>query len=380
MSKNYYETLGVDKNASADEIKSAYRKLAKKYHPDLNKTPEAAAKFKEVNEAYEVLGDETKKSNYDKYGSASGPNPNDFFGGGSGSAGAGGFGGGFSGFGGFEDIFNMFSGFGGGQTQRSSATVGNTITMKLNLKFEEAVFGVKKNISLVRTETCSYCGGTGAKNGSDYITCPDCGGSGQLRYEQNTIFGKMVNVGACKKCGGTGRVIKDKCEHCNGKGVSRNNSTISVNIPAGIDDGQVITLHGYGDAGLHGGPNGDLQILVSVEKHKMLVRDGFDIKLDLPVPFLTALLGGEIVIPSLEGKLELTIPENTQPNTILKLKGKGVKHLNKNAHGDMLIKVCVEMPKSVDKKSKEKFKELASSFSNTSYEQYNKYLDKLKSV
>lgn len=379
MANNYYETLGVDKNASADEIKSAYRKLAKKYHPDLNKTPEAAAKFKEVNEAYEVLGDETKKANYDKYGSATGPNPNDFFGG---NAGAGGFGGsGFSGFGGFEDIFNMFSGFGGGAAPRGNgATVGNSITMKINLKFEEAVFGVKKSINLVRTETCSHCGGTGAKNGSDFVTCPDCGGSGQLRYEQNTIFGRMVNVGACKKCSGTGKIIKDKCEYCNGKGVARNNSNISVNIPAGIDDGQVITLRGYGDAGLRGGPSGDLQIIVSVEKHKLLVRDEFDIKLDLPVPFLTALLGGKIIIPSLEGKLELTIPENTQPNTILKLKGKGVKYLNKNGHGDMLIKVCVEMPKSLDKKTKEKFKELADATNNNAYDQYNKYLEKMKSI
>lgn len=384
MAKNYYEILGVEKTANEDEIKSAYRKLAKKYHPDLNPNDASAAtKFKEINEAYEVLSDSQKKSNYDQYGSA---DPKDFFRG----AGAGGSGsqGGFSGFsgfgntgfGGFEDIFNMFSsGFGGAQ-QRSSSAAGNTLTTTVNLTFEEAAFGVKKNINLVRTQECEHCKGTGAKAGTAYSTCPDCGGTGQVRFAQDTLFGRVVNVGPCPKCNGTGKIIKEKCEHCNGKGSVRKTSTITVDIPAGIDDGQVMTLHGYGDAGVRGGPNGDLQILVRVQAHKILERDGFDIHLDLPLPFTTAMLGGKVVIPSLEGKLELNIPANTQTGTILKLKGKGIKNLNKAGKGDMFIKVNVELPKLNDRKKSDKVRMFAQEFEQNDFEEYKKYQDTLKSL
>ena len=378
MAKNYYETLGVEKNASADEIKSAYRKLAKKYHPDLNPNDASAAtKFKEINEAYEVLGDEQKKANYDQYGSA---DPKDFFRG----AGSGGSQGGFSGFngfgGGFEDIINnMFSGFGGTQ-QRSSARAGNTITTTINLSFEEAAFGVKKTFNIARTEQCSHCKGTGAKSGTAYSTCPDCGGTGQVRYTQDTLFGRVVNVGPCKKCNGTGKIIREKCEHCGGKGYVRNNAPITVDIPAGIDDGQVMTLHNYGDAGVHGGPSGDLQILVRVQAHKILERDGFDIHLDLPLPFTIAMLGGKVVIPSLEGKLELNIPENTQTGTVLKLKGKGIKNLNKSSKGDMYIKVNVELPKLRDRKKTDQVRMFAQEFTPTDFEEYKKYQDTLKGL
>lgn len=376
MAKNYYETLGVDKNASADEIKSAYRKLAKKYHPDLNPNNEqAATKFKEINEAYEVLGDSQKKANYDQYGSA---DPKDFFRGQSGGSSQGGFSG-FGNFGGFDDIFNMFSGFGGGD-RRSQARQGNTLTTSITLTFEEACFGVKKIINLVRTQACSKCNGTGAKSGTAYQTCSDCGGSGQVQYTQNTLFGRMVNVGPCQKCNGTGRIIKEKCEACSGKGNIRANTQITINIPAGIDDGQIMTLHGYGDAGIRGGPNGDLQVLVKVKPHEMLERDGFDIHLDLPVPFITAILGGKIVIPSLEGKLELTIPQNTQTGTVLKLKGKGIKHLNKMGKGDMFIKVNVELPKVDDKKLQQKIKVFAEEFEQKDFVNYQKYQDKLKKL
>lgn len=380
MAKNYYDILGVDKKASADEIKSAYRKLAKKYHPDLHPDdPDCATKFKEINEAYEVLSDSQKKANYDQYGSA---DPKDFFknaGAGSGQGGFSGFGN-FGGFGGFEDIFNMFSSGFGGSTSQSSATVGNTITTQITLTFLEAAFGVKKTINVVRTQHCEHCNGTGAKSGTAYSTCSDCGGSGQVRYTQDTLFGRIVNVGPCKKCNGTGKIIKEKCEHCGGKGYERKSSPITVDIPAGIDDGQVMTLHGYGDAGLRGGPNGDLQILVRVQEHKLLERDGFDIHLDLPVPFTTAMLGGKVIIPSLEGKLELNIPANTQSGTVLKLRGKGIKYLNKIGKGDMYVKVFVELPKTNDRKRTDKIRMFAQEFSQNDFADYKEYQEKLKTL
>ena len=373
MAQNYYDILGVEKTASADEIKSAYRKLAKKYHPDLNKdNPEAATKFKEINEAYEVLSDPNKKANYDAYGSANGPNPNDFFGGGQ-------AGGGF----GFDmgDIFsNIFGGFGGrAQPSGIRATRGKDITLKMNLTFEEAAKGVKRDISIVRTENCEDCRGTGAKNGTEYSTCPDCNGSGQINFSQDTIFGRIVNSGICKTCNGTGKVIKEKCTSCGGKGYKRNQTTVTINIPAGIDDGQVVTVRGYGDAGLRGGPSGDLQILVSVSKHPILKRDGYDLLLDIPVPFTIAMTGGKIIIPSLEGKLELNIPENTQSGTILKLRGKGVKYVDANRYGDMLITVKVELPK-LGKNKKELMKEINEKFPLEKFEKYNDFNKQVKSL
>lgn len=372
--KNYYDILGVDKSASADEIKSAYRKLAKKYHPDLNKdNPDASAKFKEVNEAYETLSDPQKKSNYDQFGSANGPNPNDFF--------RGGNAGGFSGFGGgFEDIFsNIFSSFGGGRANANTAVAGNDISVKVTLSFEESAKGVTKTFNIVRTEECSHCHGTGAKNGTEYHTCSECGGTGQVQYTQNTLFGRIVNQGPCKSCNGTGKIVKEKCSECNGKGYKRTNVSIPVDIPAGIDNDQIVTLRGYGDAGMRGGPNGDLQILVRVEPHKLLVRKDNDVHLDLPVPFITAMLGGKVIIPSLEGKLELNIPENTQTGTVLKLKGKGFKYINKNSYGDMLIKVIVDLPK-LDKKSKSQIEALRKVFDDEDFDKYRKFRDITKNL
>lgn len=373
MAKNYYDVLGVDKTASASEIKSAYYKLAKKYHPDLNKdNPEAAEKFKEVNEAYEVLSDDKKRANYDQYGSASGPNPNDFF--------KGGQTGGFSGFGGtFDDLFgNIFSNFGGMQADMSVA--GNDITTKITLTFEEAAKGVTKKINIVRIEECEHCHGTGAKNGTQYTTCTECGGTGQVRYTQNTLFGRVVNQGPCKTCNGTGKIVKEKCEACNGKGYKRANVTITVDIPAGIDDEQILTMRGQGDAGMRGGPTGNLQILVKVLPHKVLTRDGFDVYLDLPLPFTTAMLGGKVIIPSLDGKLELTIPEGTQSGTMLKLKSKGIKYLNKTGCGDMYIKVIVELPKLTDKSKKSLIKKLDGEFTEKDYAKFKKFNETINSL
>ncbi len=365
MAQNYYETLGVDKNASADDIKSAYRKLAKKYHPDLNKdNPEAANKFKEINEAYEVLSDNTKRSNYDQFGSASGPTGGGFYGNASG--------------GGFDfdmsDIFgNIFGGFGGrGRGGMSTAQQGRDIMMRLNLSFLDAAKGIKKDITLTRIEECEHCHGTGAKNGTEYDTCSECHGTGQVQYTTNTIFGSMMSSGICKTCNGTGKEIKSKCEHCGGKGVKRGQSTVTINIPAGIDNGQIITARGYGDAGLRGGPSGDLQLEIHVDEHKLFTRDGFDVLLEVPVPFTIAMMGGKVIIPSLEGKLELNIPENTQSGTILKLRGKGMKQLNKNAYGDMLITVKVELPK-LNKNKKEVAKIFEEQFPLDKFDKYNNY-------
>ena len=298
--KNYYDILGVNKNASDDEIKKAYRSLAKKYHPDLNPgNAEAAEKLKEVNEAYSVLSDKTKRQNYDTYGNENGPQGFGGFGG------AGGFGGsGFSfstdDFGGFGDIFsNIFGGgFGGGKSSRKTATAtqGADIQVKLKLSFVEAAFGCKKTINLTRSETCSVCKGTGAKNGTELATCTRCKGTGVIRQTQNSLFGQMISESVCPDCHGTGKMIKEKCPNCSGAGITRENRSIELNIPGGIDNNQVLTLRGQGEAGRNGGPAGDIQILIQVDNHKTLKREGFDVYEDVPITFAEAMLGGKVKI------------------------------------------------------------------------------------
>lgn len=375
MAKNYYETLGVKKEASADEIKSAYRKLAKQYHPDLNKDSQSAEKFKEINEAYEVLSDPTKKSNYDQFGSANGPNPNDFFGGG-----AGGNFGGFN-FGGFEDIFNIFGNFGGGGARQASTAIhGEDITVKLNLTFEEAVFGVSKNITIPRVETCHVCNGTGAKHGTAYKTCKECNGSGHVKYTENSLFGRIIKTGICKTCNGTGKEITEKCDVCNGNGYLKEQKTVSVNIPAGIDDGQVITMRNQGNAGIRGGENGDLQIIISIKPHKLLIRDGFDLNLKLYVPFYLLLSGGEITIPLAKGTHKLAIPPLTQSNTTFKLKGKGIKHLNSSSVGNLNVVVIAETPKTLSKEDKHNLEKLQAGLKDSAFARYKSYLNELNDI
>lgn len=377
MAKNYYESLGIDKNASADEIKSAYRKLAKKYHPDVNKdNEEAVEKFKEISEAYEVLSDTQKRSNYDKYGSASGPNPNDFFGGGGQGFGGGG---GFN-FGGFEDLFNIFGNFGGRGGAPSSAINGEDITIKLNISFEEAVFGTTKSVNINRIENCSFCSGTGAKHGTAYSTCKECNGSGHVRYTENSMFGRVVRTGVCKSCNGTGKEIHDKCSKCNGNGYTKDTKSVSINIPAGIDDGQVITMRSQGNAGIRGGESGDLQIIIGVKPHKLLVRDGYDLNLKLYVPFYLLITGGEVTIPLTKGKTTLKIPELTQSNTIFKLKGKGVKHLNSNAYGVLNVVVIGEAPKHLSKDEKKLIEKVKQGLKESNFSRYKSYVNELNKL
>lgn len=373
--KNYYDILGVNKNASDDEIKKAYRSLAKKYHPDLNPgNAEAAEKLKEVNEAFSVLSDKTKKQNYDTYGSAEGPQGFGGFGGGSGF-------GGFGGFGDFGDIFsNIFGGAFGGGRSRNRATEkqqGADIQVKMKLSFVEAAFGCKKSINLNRSETCPHCKGTGAKDGSAFTTCSKCQGNGTVRQTQHTPFGQVVSEGICPDCRGSGKIIKEKCSHCSGAGVTRENRSIEINIPGGIDNEQVLTLRGQGEAGRNGGPAGDMQILIQIEPHKTLKREGYDVYEEVPITFTEALLGAKIKIPGIDETLELNIPECTQNGTMLSIKGKGIKMLNKNSYGDLFAKIIVEMPKSLDKKEKQKISELADSISKNQYPKKKTFNDKI---
>lgn len=377
--KDYYSTLGLDKNASPEDIKSAYRRLAKKYHPDINKEEGATEKFKEINEAYECLSDPKKKANYDQFGSANGPQGFGGFGGNGGFSGFGDFGN-FGDFGDFGDIFgNIFGGFGGGRAQKMSSR-GEDLQVQINLSFEEAVFGVSKDITLNRVDNCSKCNGTGAKNGTEYTTCNECHGSGQVRYTEQSMFGTIVRQGVCKKCNGTGKTIKEKCEECNGNGYKKANQTITVNVPAGIDDGQVLTMRSKGNCGKRGGENGDLHIIVKVKPHKLLVRDGFDLNLKLYVPFYTLLLGGEVEIPLPKGTTTLKIPELTQSNTVFKLKGKGIKYLNRETYGNLIVTVVAETPKALSKNDKKVLEDLKKNIKQDSFSRYKDYLKDLKDL
>ena len=349
--RDYYEVLGVEKTASEDEIKSAYRKLAKKYHPDLNPgNAEAEAKFKEVNEAYGVLSDADKRAKYDQYGTA---DPQAGFGGGGFSGGFGGFGsGGFSG--GFEDIFeNIFGSFTGSRRSNNAPEQGRDLRVDMELTFEEAAFGTKKEINLTREESCDECGGSGAAKGTTAEVCQACHGSGQVRTTQNTVFGSFSSTQQCTACHGTGRIIRTPCKKCGGKGRIRRARRISINVPAGIDNGQAITLRGEGEQGKRGGAAGDLYVYFSVKPHKLFKRRGNDIYLEVAVSFANAALGAEITVPTLEDSIKYKIPEGTQPGTVFRIRGKGIKRLGGNDRGDMYITVGVEIPRRLSSKQKE---------------------------
>lgn len=354
--RDYYDVLGVSKSADATEIKKAYRKLAMKYHPDKNQgDKEAEEKFKEINEAYEVLSDETKRRNYDQFGHE-GVN-------GQGFGGAGGFGG--QGFGGFDDIFgdifgDMFGGgFGGGRPRRRGPERGADIRQRVNISFEEAAFGKKVQVKINRSEECDECHGSGAKPGTSKKTCSTCNGSGQVQSVQRTPFGNIASTRTCSTCNGEGEVIESPCTKCHGKGSIRKTKTIEVDIPAGIDEGQMIKLSGQGELGVRGGPRGDLYIEVNVKSHQLFTREGYDIYLEMPITFAQATLGDKIQVPTLDGKVEYEIPEGTQTGTVFRLKGKGIPKLRSNVRGDQYVKVIVEIPKKLNDKQKELVRQFA---------------------
>jgi molecular chaperone DnaJ len=348
MSKrDYYEVLGVSKNATKDEIKKAYRKLSKQYHPDINKEPDAAEKFKEIKEAYEVLSDDQKRAHYDQFGHT---DPNQGFGGFSGADFD------FGSFGGFEDIFSSF--FGGTRRRDPNAPrAGADLQYTMTLTFEEAAFGKETDIEIPREETCDTCHGSGAKPGTRKETCSHCRGTGQISVEQATPFGRIVNRRTCHYCGGTGQFIKEKCTTCGGSGRVKKRKKIHVKIPAGIDDGQQLRVAGQGEAGINGGPPGDLYIVFRVEPHEFFERDGDDIYCEIPLTFAQAALGDEIEVPTLHGKVKLKIPAGTQTGTKFRLKGKGVPNVRGYGQGDQHIIVRVVTPTKLTEKQKQLLRE-----------------------
>lgn len=374
IKKDYYEVLGVPKDASQDDIKKAYRKLAKECHPDLHPDDKSAeAKFKEINEANEVLSDPEKRARYDQFGAA-GPDMGGF-GGGNPFEGFGG--GGFSGFGGFESIFDqLFGGAGSGQMRANAPRSGDDLQIKINISFEEAAFGCKKSFDFSREENCEVCHGTGAKPGTTQDTCPVCHGTGQQRVQ--TAF--MTTVRTCQHCGGSGKIVKEHCTACSGRGRVIKKRTANINIPAGIADGQVIILNNQGESGYNGGPSGDLHVYVSVLPHKLFKRREYDLFFELPISFTQATLGAELDIPTLEGKEKYRIPEGTQPGAVIKLKGKGIKHINSSAKGDLIVTLKVEIPRKLNENQKNLLKQLEDSMTGKEYQESKGFFEKMKDL
>ena len=377
--RDYYEVLGVQKGASQDEIKKAYHKLAKQYHPDLHPgDKEAEAKFKEANEAYEVLSDDQKRAKYDQFGHA-GVDPNY-------GAGAGGAGGGFGGFSDLGDIFDSFfgGGFGGGfggSARRANPNAprrGSDIRTSIVLDFMEACHGCTKTVTINRQENCSACHGTGCAAGKSPQTCPDCHGTGQVQYVQRTPLGSMSTSRPCPKCGGKGRIIDDPCQKCGGTGRENVRKTIQVNVPAGIDDGQTLAVRGQGNAGTNGGPAGDLGVSVTVRPDPVFERDGYDIHCDFPVSFYQAVAGCELKVPTIDGEVKYTMPAGTQPGTVFRLRGRGVTALNGRGRGDQYVHIVVEVPKNVRGESLNKLKEFENTLNEKNYAKQKSFFDKLK--
>ena len=373
--RDYYEVLGVSRGASEDEIKKAYKKMARKYHPDLNPGDKTAEeKFKEVNEAYEVLSDADKKARYDQYGHA-GVDPN---------FGAGGFGGGFDGsfdFGDLGDIFGSFfgGGFGGGRrTNPNAPQRGESIRMSIAISFEEAAFGCEKAVTVERYETCDTCHGNGCAPGTSPEVCPDCHGTGTVQVRRQTPMGVFATSSPCPKCGGKGRIIHQPCKDCRGSGMVRKKKTIQASIPAGIDNGQTISIRGQGNAGKNGGPAGDLLITITVRPHELFRREGTSVLCEAPITFTQAVLGAELEIPTIDGKVKYTLPEGTQSGTTFRLKGKGIPAINGRGRGDQYVTVYIETPKNLNKEQKEALKKFAETMGESNYEEQKKFFKKFK--
>ena len=353
--RDYYEVLGVKKDATADEIKKAFRKLTKENHPDLHPGDKACEeRFKEANEAYEVLSDEEKRRKYDQYGHAA-FDPNAGFSGG-------GFGD-FSGFGGFGDIFSdIFGGFGGSTRSNPNAPRrGENVRATANISFEEAAFGCKKEVTIAKVETCTDCKGTGCAPGTTPEICPDCKGTGSVTVNQRTPFGVMQSSSPCSKCRGSGKIIHQPCKTCRGMGSVRRQHKVEVNIPAGIDDGQTISKPGGGNAGVNGGPAGDLLVTVIVKPHPRFERDGTSVLLEQEISYAQAALGSEVEVPTLDGKVKLTIPEGTQPGAVFRLRGKGIPYLRGGGRGDQFVTVNIKVPKNLTGSQKELLRQFAAS-------------------
>lgn len=368
--RDYYEVLGVARDASEAEIKKAYRQLAKKYHPDLNpdNKEESEAKFKEVTEAYEILSDAEKRARYDRFGH-SGVDPQ--------SGGA--YGQDFGGFGDiFDDIFDIFGGGFSRGRRRQGPVRGADLRYDLNLEFKEAVFGTEKEIQIRRTENCTTCHGTGAKPGTGKETCPTCKGLGEVRYAQQTPFGQFVRTSTCSTCSGTGEIIKEKCNTCDGAGKVIRTKKIKVKVPAGVDNGSIISMRGEGEAGDRGGPSGDLYIYINVSEDKIFSRSGNNIYVSIPISFAEAALGAEIEVPTLEGIENFNIPEGTQTGTEFRLKGKGVPNLKGYGRGDLYFTVDIQVPTKLTEKQKELLREFAKDIGDSYKENKKGFFKKMK--
>jgi molecular chaperone DnaJ len=361
--RDYYETLGVNRGASADEIRRAYRNLAKQYHPDVNKDDGAEEHFKEINEAYAVLSDPERRSAYDRFGHEGlrGMNIDFDFG--------------------FADIFEEFFGFGmGTRRSRNTPRRGNDLRYDLTVEFEEAASGIEREIEFSRNETCSRCQGSGAEPGTSPVRCETCNGSGEVRQVRQTFLGSMVNVSTCPTCGGRGETIGTPCKNCNGRGLERKQVKKVIPIPAGVDDGTQIRLNGEGEPGVNGGPQGNMYVVIHVKPHRFFRRRGDDVLLDLAVNIAQATLGADVTVPTLDGDETLKIPSGTQPGKMLRMRGKGIQHLNRNGRGDQLVVISVEIPRRVSSEQRELLEQLADTLGTEVKPQERSFLDSLKDL
>ncbi len=373
--KDYYEVLGVDRGCTEEELKKSYRKLSKKHHPDLNPNDTASEdKFKEISEAYEVLSDSNKRRQYDQFGHSS-----------QGGGGGGGFGGG--GFGGFEgfDFGDIFEGFFGGNgfgrnSNPNSPKVGEDINQSTVISFLEACKGVKKTINIAYKKSCESCRGNGSESGTSLESCGQCKGSGVIKVQQRTAFGAISSSRACTSCNGKGKIIKKSCVPCGGRGFKEEISDINIDIPAGIDHGQTLSIRNSGHAGLNGGPRGDLNLTVSVSADSLFKRKGYDIICELPITYMQAVLGDDVVVPTIDGKVKYSISAGTQPGTVFRLKGKGVPHVNSRSKGDQYVEVNVEVPKNMTKAQKEALRNFENLLTTKNYEKRESFFDKIKNM